>query len=80
MPFVKGGRGHLGGSGGTLNGILTFGSLNLFCFMVDNALDFRLVEPINDGVFALRDIDYMVYGLRGSFGPRRGKRCAPRFT
>jgi hypothetical protein len=60
---------------GTLNRILTFDSFNSFCFMIDDALNLRLVETIYDDVFSLRDMDYTAYDdMRGSFFPksRRG--------
>lgn len=52
---------YLGGGGGTLNGILAFDSFNPFCFMIDDALNLRLVETIYDDVFALCDMDYTAY-------------------
>src|SRR5580698_5739311 len=73
MPLRRGA--YLGGGSGALNGILAFESFNPFCFMIDDALDLRLVETIYDGVFALRDMDYTAYDdMRNSFLPmsRRG--------
>lgn len=49
---------YLGGGCGALDGILAFDSLDPLCFMIDDALDFRLVETIYDDVFAFRDMDY----------------------
>ena len=73
IPWRK--EAYLGGGCGTFNGILAFDSFNPFCFMINDALNLRLVETIYDGVFALRDMDYTAYyGMRDSFFPmlRRG--------
>jgi len=45
-----------GSCSGTFNGMLAFDSLDLLRFVVDDALNFRLV----DRVFALRDMHYTV--------------------
>ena len=55
--------------------------LDLLRFVVDDALYFRLVQTIRDGVIALRDIDYTAYGMRGPFRSQNGeKRYAPCVT
>jgi hypothetical protein len=69
---------YLCGGCGTLNGILVFDSFNPFCFMIDDALNLRLVEMIYDRVFALRDMDYKAYDdMKGSLFPmlRRWTHC-----
>jgi hypothetical protein len=43
--------------------------------MVDDALNFRLGKTIDDGVFALRDMDYMAYDMRSSFHPWLVEKC-----
>jgi len=48
---------YLGGRRGALHCVLMFDSLDPFCFMVDSTFDFSLVKSIDDGVFALRDMD-----------------------
>jgi hypothetical protein len=76
IPWRK--EAYLGGGCGTLNGILAFDSFNPFCFMIDDALNLRLVETVYDGVFALRDMDYTVCDDKsGSLFPmlRRGTHC-----
>ena len=66
---------YLGGGSGALDGILAFDSLDPLCFMIDDALDFRLVETIYDDVFAFRDMDYAgIYDMRGSFPSPRVRR------
>jgi hypothetical protein len=69
---------YLGGGCGTLNDILAFDPFNPFCFMIDDALNLRLVETIYDGVFALRNMDYTaIDDMSSSFFPmlRRGAHC-----
>ena len=46
-----------------LNGVLALDSLDALCFVIDDALDFRLVETIYDCVFALLDMDYTAYDM-----------------
>jgi len=48
--------------------------------MINNALNFRLVETIYDGIFALRDMDYTVCDMRGSLLLALERMYAPRFT
>jgi hypothetical protein len=72
---------YLGGGCGTLYGVLAFDSLDPLCFVIDDALDFRLVETIYDGVFTFLDVYYTADDMRCPFLPcDREKRCAPRFT
>ena len=56
---------YLGSGGSTLNGILAFEAFDLFCFMIDDAFNFRLVETIYDGVFAFFNMDYTACDIRG---------------
>ena len=66
---------YLGGGCGALDGILAFDSLDSLCFVIDDALDFCLVETIHDDVFAFRDMDCTgIYDMRGSFPSPRVRR------
>jgi hypothetical protein len=56
---------YLGGGSGTLNGILAFKAFDLFCFMIDHAFNFRLVETVYNGVFAFCNMDYTACDIRG---------------
>ena len=77
----RAGVAYLGSCSSTFIHILLFDSLDLLRFVVDDAFDFRLVQTIHDGIFALWDIDYAEYCMRNSSRRRhREKRCAPRFT
>ena len=49
---------YLCGCCGTFDGVLPFDPFDTFCFVINDALNFRLVETIYDRVFALRDMDY----------------------
>ena len=64
---LKGGRVcifiYLRGGCGALNGVLALDSLDALCFVIDDALDFRLAETIYDDVFALLDMDYTAYDM-----------------
>lgn len=73
---------YLGGGCGTLDGVLAFDTLDLLCFVIDDSLDFRLVETIHDDVFAFRDMDYKdICDIRGSFpSPRDRKKGAHRVS
>ena len=59
---------YLGGDGSTLDGVLAFDTLDPLCFVIDDALDFRLVETIHDDVFAFQDMGYTeICDIRGPF-------------
>jgi hypothetical protein len=51
---------HFGSCCSTLNSILMFDSVGPFSLMVDDALHFCLIETIDNGIFALRYINWSV--------------------
>ena len=74
---------YLGGGGSTLDGVLAFDAFDPLCFVIDDALDFRLVETVHDDVLAFQDMDYTeICDIRVSFPSLRieKKGYVPRFT